>query len=386
MEVHLVKRAIEHVDSFRSNGIDKPAGRTIPIVESTMFAVLLLVGFFYFFIWHYMATLIMTLTVVESSPSVSLSLDPSRAPLTDGTEDEESHSSIVSTRNTRVTSGVRSTFHHLRSQGGFYAPVRGIISTIHLSVLFFLVMVFGGGVASIIVGEKLGMLAGAAIACVATAKWNMALTQLRIASPESNKRPESKNMFKRSRNIAFAAVKPTIAALTLIRLYQESFKVAMMSFVPKKGDPGFDQPYTMKLENDGSHKIEYGKVSAWFYVLTVCFYIGYIGIVLPAKAVVVRMQASGMATDDETIISVDTTFGVEAAGEKERTLTFMEAVGTFSREDIKSILFMGAKLVALETIQIVAYAMIVYISFWWVAEKTINNAVRNQLRGGNAAL
>jgi hypothetical protein len=331
----------------------------------------------------------MTLTVVESAPSVALSLDPSRDPLTGTPEDEESHNSIIASRKTRVTSGVRSTFRHLRAEGGFYAPVRGIVSTFYLAIIFIVVMGFSSTITGLIVGDNMGMLAGSAIACVATAKWNMALVQLRIASPESNKNPENKNIFKRGKHLVFAIVKPTIAALTFIQLYQEVFKIIMMAFVPKKGDEAFDKPYTVHFKEDGSHDIEYGKVSAWFYVVATIFYVGYVGIVLPCKAVLVRMQASGMAPEDDTIIAVDKTFGVEAAGERERTLTFMEAVKTFSREDIRSIVIMGVKLIGLETIQLLVYALIVYISLMSVAGKTISNIINAQMqslaREGSAA-
>lgn len=379
-----VKRAVEHVSNFRAPS--EHAKPVLPFFESTLFVVLLFIGIFYFGIWHYITTLFMTLTVVESPPSVTLNLDPSRALLAGA--DEES--AVIETRNNRVTSGVRSTFRHLRSQGGFYAPVRGMVSTIYYGILFSIIMAFGGAIASIIVGDKIGMLAGVAIASVATAKWNMALTQLRIASPESNKLVQNKNMFKRSKHLAMKAVKPTVVALTLNRLYQEAFNVIAMCFIPKKGDPAFEKPYTIHFKSDGSRQIEYGKISKWFYVIATIFYIGLIVVVLPAKAVIVRMQASGMSTEDDTIIAVDKTFGVEAAGEKERTLTFCEAAKTFSKEDIRSIVVMGLKLIGLETLQLIVYGAILYAAFWSVAEKTVNNALDAQLgalaRGGNAAL
>jgi hypothetical protein len=378
LHTQIFKRAVEHAGNFR--GPSNPAKPVLPIFESTLFVVLVFIGAFYFSIWHYITTVFMTLTVVESAPSITLNLDPSRAPLTG--DDEES--AVIETRNTRITSGVRSTFRHLRSQGGFYAPLRGAISTIYLSIIYFFIMAIGGGIASIVVGEKIGMLAGVAIASVATAKWNMALTQLRIASAESNKVAENKNIFKRGKHLTMAAVKPTVAALTLIRLYQETFNVIAMNFVPKKGDPAFEKPYTVHFKDDGSRDIDYGKVNKWFFVLTAFFYIGFIAVVLPAKAVVVRMQASGMAPEDDTIIAVDKTFGVEAAGEKERTLTFVEALRTFSREDIRSIVVMGMKLIGLETVQLMAYCVIVYVAFLSVAEKAVNNAINAQF--GRVAL
>jgi len=380
----IIKRAVEHASNFRA--ASEPVKPVLPVLESTLFVVLILIGAFYFSIWHYITTVFMTLTVVESAPSVTLNLDPSRALLAG--EDEES--AVVETRNNRVTSGVLSTFRHLRAQGGFYAPVRGIVSTICYGLLFSIIMGFGGAVASIVVGDKIGMVAGAAIASVATAKWNMALTQLRIASPESNKLVQNKNMFKRGKHLAMKTVKPTIVALTLNRLYQEVFSAIAMCFIPKKGDPAFEKPYTVNFKSDGSRHIEYGRISKWFYVIAALFYVGFIVVVLPAKAVIVRMQASGMSPEDDTIVAVDKTFGVEAAGEKERTLTFCEAAKTFSKDDIRSIVVMGLKLIGLETVQLLVYMTILCATFWVVAEKTVNNALDAQFgalaRGGNAAL
>lgn len=381
---HLIKRAVEHVNNFRAQS--EPAKPVLPFVESTLFLVLLFSGAFYFIIWHYITTIFMTLTVVEAAPSVSLNIDPARALLAG--QDEESV--VVEARKNRVTSGVRSTFRHLRAQGGFYAPIRGIGSTVVYSFFYIIIMAFGAAIASIVVGESIGRLAGVAIATVATAKWDMALTQLRIASPESNKIAENRNVFKRGKHLVMKAVKPTIVALTLNRLYQEAFNVIATGFVPKKGDPAFEKPYTVHFKSDGTRDIEYGKISNWFYVIAAIFYVGYIAVVLPAKAVIVRMQASGMSTEDDTIVAVDKTFGVEAAGEKERTLTFCEAAKTFSKEDIRSIIVMGLKLIGLETVQLLVYIAILSLVFWSVAEKAVNNALDAQFRalarGGNAAL
>lgn len=315
----------------------------------------------------------MTLTVVESAPSVAL--NEARAPLN---PDVETTAETLSARKDRVTSGVRSTFKHLRQEGGNLAPFRGFASTILLQLGFGVITMVGGTISGFIVGEKVGILAGVAIACVATAKWNMALTHLRIASPESNKIAANRNIIQRGKQILWAAVKPTVAALVFARLFQETFGVIIMSFVPQKGDEGFDRPYTVEFKDDGSRHIHYGKPGVWFYVTLVLFYVGYVALVLPAKAIILRMQASAMSAEDSTIVAVDNTFGVESAGNG-RTLGFCEAAKTFSRDDIRAILLMGVKLIGLETIQLAVYGGIVYVAMLSIAGKVINNVIDAQM-------
>lgn len=393
--IHIIKRAMA---SMPEGEPGEPAKPVIPIMESTLFIVLMIIGGVYFTLWHYVTTVFMTLTVVESAPSVALDLnspppytprkpssDPSANPLLADEEAGES-SAVLAAHNKRVTSGVISTFKHLRSKGGIYAPLRGFWNTFHLNIFYGLGIVITGSVAGAIVGDRLGMLAGTAIATILTARWNMALTQLRIASPESNK--ITGNMFKRAKKMAWSAVKPTVATLVLTRLYQQSLGAIMTFFVPKKGDEGFDKPYSVHFKQDGTREIEYVKFSPLLLAIIIVFYIGFIAVVLPAKAVLVRMQASGLPAEDDTIVPVDKTFGVEAAGE--RTLTFVEAAKTFSKDDIKTIFVMGLKLVGLETIQLAVFASIVYWALFGLIDKTINNVLDAQFaamgRGGNAAL
>ena len=214
------------------------------------------------------------------------------APRLDGTTDTE----VFSVQNKPVTASIRTTLLHLRARAGYWSRFRGV----SLFICFVLVRgIIISGLATIpVLRSRAGLAVAAVIAEVILARWQLAWIHIVISEPRPGKKwyqrlpPFRTSWFKIAPVIALQAV--------ILQVVQTFPMLVCRTFGPMKhlGSPQYEPHERDVYAATGQ------LMMALLLVLSLTILLG-----VPATVTTVRVAASMLPEEDETIIPFDRTFG-----------------------------------------------------------------------------
>lgn len=239
--------------------------------------------------------IVTTLTMVES-PSLTAYVpiqnieDEPPAYEEDGTP-KPADESLVKTK--PITSSLRMTINHLRERAGFWSRLRGL----KVFIVMYLLRLVIVGMLSVLFGNTFVIIFGTIVAEVALANLHMTWIHVVISEPSTRSwwnripRPFGKTWKKIAPAVAIWAVADQAVAI-LPMLVTGSFGV-----LKHMQDPDFDP----------GMKEAYMTAAQLFFALVLMLLL-FVVVEIPATVAMVRVAASMLPEEDETIVPFDRTF------------------------------------------------------------------------------
>jgi hypothetical protein len=249
------------------------------------------------------AGLLTILTSIESPPAAYLPLGQNdhKAVAVPRINVEERH---------YITSSLFGTLRHLRSEGGFFALWRGF----NANFFHLIARLFVNRICQIALGGVLpGILAriiSSIISSLALGRFAMVCTHIQISKPRST------TWFTRLMSTPWSTARKTLPALASVTLLADLIGGLIHSLAAA----GVDGPTRA--------------------IAILAPFLLFLGIVLPASAALVRVQASHLPEDIEPIVPFDRTFGKT----DDRDLTLEEAWRSMGMHGWKRVARMSVKL------------------------------------------
>lgn len=305
---HFVKRGIE--DNKDVGGI-----------RLVIFPIMILLGSVLLVLAQYTFKLLLTLTVVEEPPSLYLPLN----------EDEQPH--LVSNDNERVfiTSSIRGTLRHLRREGGFWSPWRGLGPNIIFAMANGFIRGILIAILSVVLPMRLATVLGGIASMVALSRFALVCTHIMISAPSSE------SWWTRLQKTSWVQAKKTIPAVVIWAVSLQI--VAELSI--------------LGAEKDHSTGV---RISIFGTDL-----LAYVLIDIPALILLVRVQASVLSDDVATIVPFDKTFGQDTS-DTDGVLTVQKAVNSIDRTVFKRVCIYLLKSFPLLFVMAVTFITIFYIT------------------------
>lgn len=311
----------------------------------------------------------MTLTAVEAGPKQANS-DEAKEGLLSGKTDEE----VVPTpvhRQQRLTASLRDTIRHLRSQDGFRWPFRGVRALVWHNIVFAL----GTAALSFVLSEELfsdttvgknaaiGNILSKFIMRMALANMFVVTTHAIIASTSTNN--SYGTSFLRVVKAPWKNAVPTLLPLGIISV---STMIAEI----------FSESYTKSLALHASQPNVHPEPKVHCGLLLAVI-VGFFASIVSSFALI-RMHASSMPKEDTTVISVDATFNVIPASQvsetEVQTLTFRQALSSYTKEDIKHILKSYGKIMLCIMGFYIVVGAILFVEAKWVMSSVTEKMIR----------
>ncbi|OAP56548.1 hypothetical protein AYL99_09727 [Fonsecaea erecta] len=317
LSTHLVRRGVEVAHRgivAATTGLDQPSGGDTPrisplaglifVLSSLVFIALLFsVGYTY---GHLLPILCMVespeteayvpVGTIEPTDPPAYSTTPAPKPTQrqqDGLEDDtDGDAEILLVRNKPFTASIRQTISHLRARAGYWSRFRGLSMFIAWGLL-------GGFIVSIIATifpNRLGVAFAAIVAETALATWHMAWVHIVISEP-SQKRwykriPSLRTWPKIAPAVALWATTHQVVAILPMLVCGSFGSLKHMDNPDYK--PGRKDLYAV----GGQGILGFSLMVALFVLLQI-----------PATVTLVRVAASMLPEEDETIVPFDRTFG-----------------------------------------------------------------------------
>ncbi|KIW23967.1 uncharacterized protein PV07_09709 [Cladophialophora immunda] len=394
LSTHLVRRGMEAAHRgmvAATAGSDQPAGGDAPrvsplagmvfILSSLIFLVLLFsVGYTY---GHLLPILCMVespeteayvpVGTIEPTDPPAYSATPAPKPAhgqPDGPEDDtDGDAEVLLVRNKPFTASIRQTILHLRARAGYWSRFRGLS-------MFLAWNMVGGFLISIIANifpNRLGIAVAAIIAETALATWHMAWVHIVISEP-SEKRwykriPTLRTWPKIAPAVALWATTHQVVAILPMLVCGSFGSLKHMDNPDYK--PGRKDLYAV----GGQGILGFSLMVALFVLLQI-----------PATVTLVRVAASMLPEEDETIVPFDRTFGgktTPAIIGGQGKIGLVEAWRSFSWESRMRLLRLMAKVTLiflacwlLFTIVLVAEAHILFGDKLGEMMKTVHGIAR----------
>lgn len=316
-----------------------------------------------------------TLTMVES-PSADISLttpsDEDADPLmkNNGNADVEDGPAITLIRNKPITSSIRSTLRHLKTEAGSLSKWRGIVPFVAWSWAHtFIANIFDAILPRFLPGRILVFAAGAAVICAPLhAAWTHTVISM----------PSNKPFWQRITPKSSWKVLALPAAVEAVAVYV-SIYVTIGFFYILRLD---------RLNGDGLVS-DYKGTGDWILLamrfasliaaalLAACF------IILPATVTLVRVEASLLPEEDETIVPFDRSF----AGKVVPTILggsgaigFLDAWRSFNWEARRRLIKLYVKITAI--MFVITFVMMTVLGFeLWLTVSTVKDSAHKQLQG-----
>lgn len=303
-------------DDGNTHQIDISLPALITIGLTLLFAVVFITSLRYT-LW----SVVTTLTAVEE-PQTVLEVQGAVKPVGSvDTADIE----VAQVKQTAITSSVRATIRHLTSRAGWLSRWRGLSLFVCYMLAYSsfqgLVMgILGRG----IVGEILGNL----VAYIALARWSTAWVHIVISEPSQKFWFRRIPGWKTVRNVALPILVSCVAdRIVMLSIYGMTVLV--------------DASYTQ------SPMALLGKFLGLFAVALTLF----VTVSLPASVALIRVQASMLPEEDESIVPFDRSFGGKvkpAITGGSGALSLRDALTSFDKPSRNRMVRMIAKLVGIE--------------------------------------
>jgi len=264
-----------------------------------------IIGILFIILMKYTVSLLITLTSVEEPAPVYL---PAEAEDSPDTQTQKPSADEYPPKR-YITSSIRGTLRHLRSEAGFFSAWRGFSAHAALTAATIILRevvigLFDGGVP-----EPVARIIGSVVISVFLARLSMVCTHIMIS------KPQNVTWFTRLWATPWSLARRTIPALVFCNVASQL--VAEFSLV------------TSRTSNDLWMMLAFIAVDIYLLVF----------IVLPATIALIRVQASFLPDDQESIVPFDRTFGKT---DGQTGITFREAWRSVGRDGWKRI----AKLIA----------------------------------------
>jgi hypothetical protein len=300
----IARRSVEiaHAALSKPDNGEKPEQPHIPVWASLMVMITMHVFFALFFavIYSY-GFVVTTLTMIESNESDTyVAVDTLPANNDDGSMPKPASSEpllepeVLLVKNKPITSSIRRTINHLRSRYGYFSRFRGVslflcLSVARLCIIQFLAAVFDSK-------NWIGFCIASFIADLLLARWKMTWIHVVISEPSPKKwwrrAPPFNTWLKIAPAVALRSVASQIAKVVPL--------VVGMSFgaFKKMRDSGY-QPGNGDVNAAGAQ-------SLFVFVLAIAL---AVLVQLPATVIVVRVAASMLPDENETVVPFDRSFG-----------------------------------------------------------------------------
>ncbi|EXJ57635.1 hypothetical protein A1O7_07984 [Cladophialophora yegresii CBS 114405] len=207
--------------------------------------------------------------------------------------DPEDNAEILLVRNKPFTASIRATLQHLRARAGFWSRFRGLSMFLAWNMLCgFLISV----IANVFLGNRLGVAFAAIVAETALATWHMAWVHIIISEPSQ------KRWYKRIPTIrTWPKIAPAVALWATTNQVVSILPMLVCgSFgsLNRMRDPEYE-PGRKDLYAVGGQGVLGFSLMVFLFVL----------LQIPATVTLVRVAASMLPEEDETIVPFDRTFG-----------------------------------------------------------------------------
>jgi len=379
---HVVRRGVEIAkEGFKNGkGFKNGNGETITIQipgwALTMVSLTAIIfAIFLFSVEYTLKDVVATLTMVES-PSADISLtapsDEDADPLmkNNGNADVEDGPAITLVRNKPITSSIRSTLRHLKTEAGSLSKWRGIVPFFAWSWAHtFIANILDAILPNFLPGRILIFAAAAAVLC---APLHAAWTHTVISVP-SNKR-----FWNRITPRSSWSILALPAAVEAVAVYA-SIYVTMGFF------------FLLRLDrvNNNSLAKDYKNAGDWIFLamrfasLIAAALLTAVFIILPATVTLVRVEASLLPEEDEAIVPFDRSF----AGKVVPTILggsgaigFLDAWRSFNWEARRRLIKLYIKITAI--MFVITFVMMTVMGFeLWLTMSTVKKSLQNQMQG-----
>lgn len=303
----ILRRGVEMVDVTLSNppkdgGV--PQLPKLPVWAYVLFLFTFVVFSLLMFTFQYVVHgVVATLTMIESSDcDVHVAVDTLRSiddesnddvakPLSDPLLEPEA----LLRRNKPVTTSIRRTIRHLRTHYGSLAPFRGLSLFICLHIARMFITQFFSIVP--FMNTWLGFVIASILADITLARWQMTWIQIIISEPTPGKK-----WWRRALPLSsWSKIAPSVALASLASQVTTVLPIViLMSFGTFKRlrDPEY-QPAHSDLNAAGVQLLLVGIFAIVLAIL----------IALPATVILVRVAASMLPEENETVVPFDRAFG-----------------------------------------------------------------------------
>ncbi|KAI5844367.1 hypothetical protein DFP73DRAFT_51074 [Morchella snyderi] len=266
-----------------------------------MFAANVLIGVFCFQLLYTFKVLV-TLASIETPPAISLPLD---------TDNRKAADILgISDRQQYVTSSIRGTLKHLRTQAGVLSAWRGFGA----SFVYYLATASVANILHGFLGASLpASLVIVVLSTLLLARFSLAVTHIIIS------RPQPTWWIKRVLAIPWSSARKTLPAMTHLALAQwATYKLLALA---SNDESSLPIKVSMALLNFAMNLF----------------------VVLPLWIILVRVQASLLPDTQEAIVSFDRTFGKEGSD----VLSFKEAAKSFKCKGWQRMAMLVGKMVGI---------------------------------------
>ncbi|KAJ5083049.1 hypothetical protein N7532_012092 [Penicillium argentinense] len=283
---HLVRRSAEFVANFQ----DKPAMKVefAPWLICLLVALFLVFGLVLLAIDYTYAGVVATLAAIEdSNPDIYVRIDQHDA---NKPYDPNEPEAAGSPRPKPITSGLRSTTRHLRSRAGFWSRFRGL--SIYLAYVLadaFLSLVF-----PISTNSFFGQLFVQFAISMLLATWHMAWVHIVISEPSPKRFYQRIPSYRKWIRIA-----PAVALQSALTYASFLLPMAVAQFAG----------WTDVTEDPNHPEQTINKSLLRFLAISTLPALLALAVSVPANVIFVRVAASMLPEEDETIVPFDRSFG-----------------------------------------------------------------------------
>ncbi|KAK8159859.1 hypothetical protein IWX90DRAFT_313305 [Phyllosticta citrichinensis] len=371
---HAVRRGVEYAQTHRNQPSDadgpKISTGSLAVIYSTAFALLL----FYSLVQYTLRHVVSTLCIIES-PATAVTItvadaddDEARVDVSDKQAEAQAFlggalpkMTIVNTK--PITSKIRSTIKHITSQAGWTARFRGM--------LFGLLYVMAVGAATSLLNAVMprimlpfSIILNSILVAIVTAPMHMIWTHATIAMP-------GKKFMAR-----YAAIKGSYKQLWLPAMVYEA--VQLLVFFQAGCSGQLVQHDLARVSNT-----DLANSARWLAGLRIAGVVGALVtvaffVVLPAKVQLVRVEASMLPDEDDTIIPFDRTFDGKVVPKVlggSGAIGFMDAWRSFNREARLRLIKLFVKIFLVSTAIFFLAVHIMALELWALAGEATKNFV-----------
>lgn len=227
-----------------------------------------------------------TLAAVEASnPDVYVRIDnpPEDDPTKPFNPNEPEHAAL-STPPKPVTRGLRSTVKHLRARAGFWSRFRGL----SMYLCYILTRTFVSGLVPVRTQSFIGQFLVQSLLSLALATWQMAWVHIIISEPSPKRFYQRIPSFR-----TWIKIAPAAALEDILIAAAFFFPIALASFAGWLDSKSDDPLNTV------------GRMLAGMGISTLVAFL----LSIPARVIFIRVAASMLPEEDETIVPFDRSFG-----------------------------------------------------------------------------
>ena len=302
--VSIARRSVEITHATFSNPRNGEPPKMPKIsIWASLLVVFTMLGFMtlLFVVQYCYATVVGTLTMIESSqsdtyvPVVTLlpNDEDDNMPKTSSSDPLVEPEALV-VKNTPITSSIRRTINHLRAHYGYLSRFRGLHLFLCLSVArLFIIQFF---TAAVFLNNWTGFCIASVLADMALARWE--LTWIHIVISE----PTQKMWWRRAPPLeTWVKIAPAVAL--------RSIASQITKVVPLVVGLSFGAFNRMRNPNFEPSRVELNAACAQSLFIFILVIIFAILVQLPATVILVRVAASMLPEENETVVPFDRSFG-----------------------------------------------------------------------------